>query len=497
MVSKRISEIIGTDYKNWSRDNLIFIKAGTGTGKSYFIKNVLSIYAKEKKKKILFLTNRDNLKKQILNDIGIYSNIDVLNYQKLEDNILNDFQFNISDYDYVVMDEGQYFFSDASFSIKTDLFFKKMLSDNSICKIIMTATPRLLLFYFNRNKIKVDYEYELATNYDYISNITTFSKDECLDNIIANIPKDEQIIYFGSAKKALELSQKFKGAFICSQYNNEYWKYVNKDELNDIIEKSEFKSHILCTTTALENGVNIKEGTPVKHIIIDILDRDTFMQCLGRKRIGEGEEINLYFNSYSNNKKINGLKKKISDALEQADFLIQNGEKEYINKNYKQNNTYNRIVDEVWNDSENKSVKVVNECIYTKYKELLLMYKTILGKDKGLAKKPYKCIIANTLGINEDDITDIDGKIQVQTLESMLEDIEGKKLFNEEQNELIEFIGLKADGKLSKSRETFNAYFKEKKISYTIEIPKRKSYRDECGKVKKEKSYWVVRKLEH
>ena len=490
MGNGRISEIIGLDYKNWNKDNLIFIKSGTGTGKSYFVKNILNTYAKENKQNILYLTNRINLNRQVSNDIGMDSNITVLNYQKLEFNILNDVQ-NIK-YDYVVMDEAQYFFVDASFSINTDVFFKEMLSDKSVCKIIMTATPILLTYYFKINNIKVDYEYELKTNYDYIANVTAFNKDECIENIIESIPENEQIIYFGTAKRALGLSRKFSGAFICSQYNKHYSNYVNQDELNNIIENSEFKSHLLCTTTALDNGINIKEGTPVGHIIIDIFDRDTFIQCLGRKRVGEGEKVNLYFNSFSNKRRINGFKKKLSDGLQRADFLIEEGEKEYINKNYKAKINGTRLIDEKWNDSKDKSEKVVNECIYTKYYVDLVICNSILNKE---FPNSYKNIIAIGLGINKDDIIDMDVKIQIQTIENLLESVAGKRLFKEEQKEVIEFIGLKANGKLLKGYQTFNAYFKERNIPYIIDVPKRKSYRDENGKPKKEKTYWIVNKM--
>ena len=58
MGNGRISEIIGLDYKNWNKDNLIFIKSGTGTGKSYFVKNILNTYAKENKQNILYLIRK-------------------------------------------------------------------------------------------------------------------------------------------------------------------------------------------------------------------------------------------------------------------------------------------------------------------------------------------------------------------------------------------------------------------------------------------------------
>ena len=56
MVKKRVSEIITTEeIKKWNKGDIITITAGTGAGKSYFIKNILYAFAKQENKKILFL----------------------------------------------------------------------------------------------------------------------------------------------------------------------------------------------------------------------------------------------------------------------------------------------------------------------------------------------------------------------------------------------------------------------------------------------------------
>ena len=61
MVSKRVSELITMDViRIWSPGDVITIKAGTGAGKSYFIKNILYAFAKKNHKKILMLIHRTN-----------------------------------------------------------------------------------------------------------------------------------------------------------------------------------------------------------------------------------------------------------------------------------------------------------------------------------------------------------------------------------------------------------------------------------------------------
>ena len=52
----RVSELITCDtIRQWSVNDTISITAGTGAGKSYWVKNVLYLIAAEQKEQILFL----------------------------------------------------------------------------------------------------------------------------------------------------------------------------------------------------------------------------------------------------------------------------------------------------------------------------------------------------------------------------------------------------------------------------------------------------------
>lgn len=492
---KFINEIIGQEYQQWLKGDLILITSGTGTGKSTFIQNILNDFCIKTKSNILYLTNRDILKEQIKTNLTKINTITVLNYQKIEAYILNNIR--LDNYDYIVMDEAHYFFTDSSFNMKTNLFFNKMINDNSICKIMMTATPKILLFHMKQHNIKINYTYKLKTDYNYLNEIIAFNDYESMDSIIKDIPQDEQIILFTTAKKALEVSKKYKGAFLCSKHNEQYYnKYVkntdNEIELQNIIENGYFNNHLLCTTTALDNGINIKENTPIKHIIIDILDKDIFIQCLGRKRVAEGEKINLYFYSYNDNKRINGFKRKIMNALDRADYLTKYGQVQYIQHKFKNEKfTDTRIIDDILIDNDGHIQKVINECIYTKYYTDMLMYNTLLSK-----QITFKHIISIALDIEQEEIKEMKTSEIIKPLEEVLEGLTGQKLYKEQQKELINFIGLKdARGRIQKSIGQFNAYFTENKLNYMITVPKRKSYKNEEGKVQKEKTYWIIIKI--
>ncbi len=65
-----VTELIKEEYKEWTQDKIVFIEAGTGKGKSHFIKNTLYNYAKENGKKILLLSNRTNLLNQNIYELA-------------------------------------------------------------------------------------------------------------------------------------------------------------------------------------------------------------------------------------------------------------------------------------------------------------------------------------------------------------------------------------------------------------------------------------------
>lgn len=490
-----LDEIIKEEYKEWKIGDLIFIKAGTGAGKSYFIKNKLNKWCQENGQYILFLTNRCSLKNQVKSDIGSFSNITVKNYQELEELIIKD-RLDISNFKYVVCDEAHYFFTDSAFNRRTDLFFNKILDNTGICKIFMTATPRLLTWYLEDKDITPKFIYELKPDYTYLDAVVAFNTYETIDSIIEEIPHDEQIILFSSAKRALEIAKKYKGTFICSKYNKDklYDKHVkgteNEKELNRIINEGKFNNHLLCTTTALDNGVNINEGVPVKHIIIDVFDRDEFVQCLGRKRVREGEKVNLYFYSWNDNQKLNGFRTRVNNTLERANFLLENGEIKYTQTKFKTDISDSRIIDDVVIDGQIH--KIVNNCMYKKYKFDSNCYDAILSKKHDIT---YKSIIAIALGKNKDDIEEIEITEIILSLEETLESLVGQLLFKEERKELIEYIGLKdARGRLQKSIGQLNEYLSANKLPYIIvsKVDKRRKLEDDSINPNRDKKYWEV-----
>lgn len=468
MNKKFIGEIIGEEYTKWNKGDNILIKSGTGTGKTTFIKNKFKKYCSARNEKILLLTNRDTLRNQTVCSLGKLEIIDVLNYQKLENMILR-CELDISQYTYIICDEANYFFTDSAFSCTTDLFFNRLIENNDVCKVFMTATPSLLIHYFKKYELRFNFTYELNTVYNYFKQVIAFKSYETIDSIIRDTPMNEQILLFSTAKRSYEIAKKYNGSFICAKGNNMYNKYVkdtkNEEELNNIIQKGIFKNRLLCTTTALDCGINIKENSDVKHIIIDIFDIDTFIQCLGRRRIGENENISLYFYAWNDKKRINGFKKKISDTINKANILIEKGEIEYICNTYK--HSYGtKIIDDVISPEDGQLHKRINKCMYEKLLLDMKMYNILLGKKIPIS---YIDIIRGKLGLEKEEVVIMETKIKELSIEEAFERSVGVKLYKEDRDSLIKFIGLKdSRGRLQKSISQINAYLEANKFPYVI-----------------------------
>ena len=126
------------------------------------------------------------------------------------------------------------------------------------------------------------------------------------------LKNEKWIIFVGSKEKGKKLedmlnetfssedSEKTKhkrnAVFIMSGYENDP---TMSEVVEEIVKKESFPCTVLICTTVLDNGVTISD-TAVKNLAIDGGFFETeFKQCLGRKRVSEGERLKLYVNKCS------------------------------------------------------------------------------------------------------------------------------------------------------------------------------------------------------
>jgi hypothetical protein len=473
---KYISDIITPDIiSNWQLGQKYLIRSGTGSGKSYWVKNVLYEYCKERGNKILLLSNRNILKNQNKEDLGEEKRkiITAENYQYLESEVLNkdkEIHSMIKPFRVIVLDEAHFFHTDSQFNRQTDTLLniiKSPLEDKIL--IVITATPEVLLKYYDFPK---ENTYNIQTNYNYIEKLSFYTKEKTPEAIIQNMPDGEKAIYFGDALQAWELKNKFDDAiFICAKGNRLYKEKEMGVNVKEIVEKSMFSARLLCTTKVLDNGVNLMDAD-LKTIIIDTLDPITLIQELGRKRVVDGNErINVYIRNQHRGI-IHFNRQKIENQLKNlADF--ENLSKEDFIKKYRKQN-YADIID---NDLQVNIAKKQN-LLYVKD-----LYDQLMDE-----KDSYKQYISKLLGKNE--AGDGDMELEKVSLADILRGMIGSKLYKEEQEKFkLDFFNLIFSPKKTNYRHralrSINALLEEDNLPYRVT-----SGRD--VKEKRKRTFWTV-----
>ena len=478
-MKKYISDIIPySEIQKWQKGNRILISSQTGSGKSEFIKNNLYQFAKDHNQKILLLSNRNLLKNQNILDIGDkLDTITAQNYQELESKILNgsDVLDLFSFYDYIVYDEVHYMFSDSLFNRNTDLLLtpvKETPQDKIF--IFITATPDALLDF----QPKYDFNYTSEYDYSYIKEIVFYNRSNIAEAILQNIPYEEKAIFFSSnAQDALDLSNRFlDSSFICSASNSLYQK-ADKNAMIQIAEKAMFNSRFLFSTKVLDNGVNIKDDQ-VKHIIIDMLDPISFIQCLGRKRIlREEDTITLYVKNYHGGNIYYALND-IYAKIKLVDELKQTSE-ETFRKKYRKKD-FDNVID---NDYKINIAKYQNYITSSRLLGNMLLDKNKMG---------YKKYICKQLNYKLLDIGNGDEQFEKISIHKLLERYVGKKLFKEDQEEFkILFFDNMFSPKKTNYRHrgirSINAILEEDNLNFVL-YSKREKDRGEF----RDQNYWII-----
>ena len=172
---KYISDFISNDtIKEWNHTTPVFISAQTGSGKSFFIQNVLldMLVDEDPKQKnaVLLLSNRIALNRQfkiqladtlvsltgdveykkVMEQCYTFEGVDKFCYQFgiitacSYHQLLENHAINLSQFKYIVCDECHFFTSDSLFNPNTNEILKKIVREgNSAVRIYMSATPEI------------------------------------------------------------------------------------------------------------------------------------------------------------------------------------------------------------------------------------------------------------------------------------------------------------------------------------------------------------------
>lgn len=461
MGNQTVTQKIDNEYKDWSVGEYYLIEAGTGKGKSHFVKNTLYEYAKVNGKKILLLSNRINLKNQ--NDAELVGKEDIIttmNYQKLENNT----DVEITQYDYIVCDECHYFATDSQFNYLTDVSFDKIVATgNHSVKIFMSATPTIIKYHMRRLQIKPKV-YPLEPDYSYINQLYFYKNDELIEDVIIKqrMTDDEKMIYFSTQDKLLyDLHKRHENSlFNCAKdNNNSFYESVQKDKIQDMLANEKFEEQILFTTTCMDNGVNIKDRA-IKHIVIDVNDIDSIVQCLGRKRVCSMDDT---VTVYIKNRSVKSMTKTIEhkeSKMKYAEMLRLLGQTEFVSQFGRESYKYGAMIYEQVHSGQ--IVKCINKLMYIKCEVDIMVYNGI--KDMK-CKNQYATFMSNKFGVG---YTILDDEVDALSLQEYLSLIVDKRLGKDEQGALIDRIDYRFDRRQIRSNSKLSAELIKNGINYVI-----------------------------
>lgn len=486
MGKKYISDIISiNDINNWNSNKIVFIEAPTGRGKTHFIKYKLSEY--NKTKKILMLVNRTIIKRQSEKEIGTEGNVTIITYQHIANLILTNNFVDIIGFDYIICDEAHYFCEESEFIFNTDIVFDWVINQK-VVKIFMTATAKYIKGYIVNNlKLEINHYY-LENKYNFIEKLYFYEDDDVVKKLLFDLPLDEKAIYFTSAKKAHEMSELLDSCvFYCSKNNYGYYSYVDSKLIEYIEEHEKFEEHILCTTKVMDCGVNIKDES-IKHMIVDIADLSSIIQCIGRKRIVCGDKIIIYIKNKKGNAIIRKLEN-IESKLNYANIIKEKGDIALIEE-YAHKNTYGNLIYDIVNREKLRIEKRVNELMYYTYQQNKILCEQILDdKEDG-----FKTKLLERMGIKNMKHTYLEQELDALKLEDILNKFIGTKMFKDEQKKfrellLKELLNIPKGSQRAIGLKTINALLEENGLAYILNSKREKSgeFRDQ--------TYWIISKL--
>ncbi len=357
----------GDDYWDWTLGYRwpVFISAQTGKGKNYFVKYVLRSYVYDNHYRLLYVSNRvalDYQQKKELAELSLtsiasekddswkeqeeFGRVTVTTYHKLGERMKDPDWCR--KYQFVVLDECHFFYSDAYFNPDTWSLLEGIVKnfENSV-RIYMSGTMEEVydpIHYFEGGMLRkitqngdvnalyknLDYNpfyYEFEKDYSNYD-LRFFTDDLVVPDVseakgerdsgsklledIRTSGKEKWLIFVSSKEKGKQLKKAIEQhckptdgqgetGNLVSYIDSESRRGKNKAEYAawvTLLEKGTFESRILIATSVLDNGFSIKDKN-LKNIVLYTDNRTEFLQELGRCRLEDNMRVNLYIKKTS------------------------------------------------------------------------------------------------------------------------------------------------------------------------------------------------------
>lgn len=463
-----VTECIQQEYLDWQRGDMIAISAGTGKGKSHFVKNTLYDHAKEKGKRILFFLHRSNTLEQFKAEIaaeGKSDVIDLITYQSFEKAIIRQNQLDLWMYEYIICDEYHYFGNDSSFNKYTDVSLNEIIegADDRVV-VLMSATNEFIKEYLHNRKSINPKEYVLPANYDYVNTLEFYEDDHLIiDGLKKRVENGEKaLIFIESATDCYELYKQFEehSMFICGKSHSKY-KYVDEEKRDQLLKNQRFEDLFLFTTQTLDAGLNIIDDD-LHFIIVDIADPDVLVQCVGRKRIMdiESDYVHLVVKNRSNGR-LGYDKGNLTSRMKHAKFLEEHSREEYDREFYREPDPHQLVY---YEPLPNQLYTIgVNELLYDSYK---YKYKRLVAIQEKVGG--YQQFVVELFG--KEGSVSMDEYLPPNTRTALEEAYsQGLIFFSlKEKRAFAEQLNLKSNGRLVTGFRKINELLTKKGASYRV-----------------------------
>ncbi len=443
------------------------IVAGTGAGKSYFVKKVLRHLLKERKQKCLYLLSRVKTVEQFKNELQDDTTIQFMTYQSVESIKSNPYAC-LNGWDMIIADECHYFLDDSNFNNRTDISFDWIMEQNKAIRLFMTATGDGIEEYFCEQRIMFT-QYCFSGDYTHVRNLNFFWDEIQLTRLAKDIIASGQrgVFFIQSAERAYRLYEQFKdnGMYLCSVHNKKYKSYMDNSLVEKLLLEEKFDCSLLFSTTALDTGANIRDEC-LTNIIIDVTDPTRVIQCIGRKRfISENDYLDLYIRGRSN-KQIGGLIRKLEETVKIVKKFDEQGAVLYNAANGRRNDDSGLIFDAPLTEEYGEVTfsKHVNKLKYAQIRQDIRTYQKMIS----YGAYGYTKYIAKLLG-RENDYTVLEKSSERQSLTTYLDSIADVPLLTPREREpLIDHLDVRRNRRLCKSYRVLAAWLESSGLPYRL-----------------------------
>lgn len=265
-----------------------------------------------------------------------------------------------------------------------------------------------------------------------------WSDQEVIKKFLLELPKDEKAIFFcKSIKTALLLHNFFpeNSSFICSLKNKKYGEMCDVETLKSLQENEKFEKQILFTTSIIENGINICDPM-LKHIIVDLYDFDSIIQCLGRRRVKQGEAPPTIYIRQVRQATVSTVINNTNQRLKPLEYFREHSNDQFC-KVYGDKNLYGLLYTENLEKDKNICKYTINSAKKFKYLYDLNLANRMNTTD---TKIEHLKLFCEYIRVDFEDFADLSNYFTAITLEDKLNFYLNRPLYSEEKTQFVELL---------------------------------------------------------